>query len=91
MSVGGDIRDFPVQVGVFEVNEIADGLVLYQRAPERVHYLNRIASVVYELCTGENSVQQIAVLIGDAFGLPQPPLAEVRDCLATLRGEDVVR
>ncbi len=91
MSDQSDATDFPIQVGVSEVNEVADGLVLYQRTPERVHYLNRTASVVYELCTGENSVQQIAALVGDAFGLPQPPLSEVGDCVATLRGQGVVR
>jgi Coenzyme PQQ synthesis protein D (PqqD) len=86
---GGQLT--PLKVDVSEVNEIADGLVLYQAEIDRVHYLNRTASIVYELCTGENSVEQIAALIGEAFGLASVPLGEVAECLATLRAEGLVR
>jgi hypothetical protein len=74
-----------------EVNEAADGLVVYDPEQERVHHLNRSASLVFELCTGENSEDTIVELVGRAFGLDEPPAAEVRDCLASLTHEGLVR
>ena len=81
----------PVKLDVDEVNEIGDGLVLYQGPERRVHYFNRTASLVYELCTGEHSVEQIAEAIADSFGLAEAPRREVEACLETLRAQGVVR
>ena len=80
----------PKQAEELEVNEVADGLVIYQRRPERVHYLNRTASLVFELCTGEHSPEDIARLLGLAFALVEPPSDEVRTCLEQLRSLGVV-
>jgi hypothetical protein len=87
IQVGGSR---PAKVTGVEVSEIADGLVIYQDKPERVHYLNHTAALVYELCTGEHTESDITRLVGHAFGLDAPPAAEVRACLAQLRGEGVV-
>jgi hypothetical protein len=81
----------PTQADGLEITEVADGLVIYKREPEQVHYLNRTASVVFELCTGEHSLTQIAALLGEAFGLAEPPVAEVQACLEQLRSLGVVR
>lgn len=80
----------PKQAEELEVNEVADGLVIYQGRPERVHYLNRTASLVFELCTGEHSPEDIARLVGLAFDLAKPPADEVRTCLDQLRSLGVV-
>lgn len=80
----------PRQVEELEVNEVADGLVIYQRRPERVHYLNGTASLVFELCTGEHSPEEIARLVGLAFALVEPPSDEVQICLEQLRSLGVV-
>jgi hypothetical protein len=83
--------DKPVRVDGLEVNEVADGLVVYQDGPERVHYLNNTASLVFELCTGENSVARITELLRDTFGLDTSPEAEVTACVAQLRSQGVLR
>jgi hypothetical protein len=88
---GVALEDRPVKLAISEANEISDGLVLYQGDEERVHYLNRTASLVYELCTGENTVEDIARLIADAFALDRPPVQDVCACLVTLREQEVVR
>lgn len=80
----------PRQVEELEVNEVADGLVIYQRRPERVHYLNGTASLVFELCTGEHSPEEIARLVGLAFALVEPPSDEVQTCLEQLRSLGVI-
>lgn len=49
----------PVRVTGIEVNDVADGLVVFVAATEQVHYLNSAASIVYELCDGTRSVSAI--------------------------------
>jgi hypothetical protein len=79
------------QAGDLDVHEVEDGLVIYDLANDRVHYLNETASLVFALCTGEHSDARIVELIGLAWELPQPPDAEVRACLAQLRDEGLIR
>ena len=67
----------PVRADDLEAHEVDDGLVVYHRSSDRVHYLNPTASLVYELCTGEHTVEEISVLVGDAWSLPEPPRREV--------------
>lgn len=86
----GSADAFPQQAEGLDVSEVADGLVVYQADDERVHYLNTTAAVVFELCTGSNSVDDITRLLGDAFALDEPPTAEVRRCLDHLRSQGVV-
>ncbi len=80
----------PKQVPGLEVSEVADGLVVYQPDPDRVHYLNNTAAVVFELCTGENTHEQIAELLGRAFTLEHTPRQEVDTCLEYLSREGIV-
>jgi hypothetical protein len=80
----------PTRVEGLEAHEVDDGLVVYQQSTDRVHYLNAVASVVYELCTGEHTEAEIERLVGEAWGLPEPPTGEVRECLARFRAEGVV-
>ena len=56
-----------------EVNQVADGLVVYQAAPEQVHYLNNTSAVIFELCEGHRSIEEIAEQVQDVFSLPAPP------------------
>jgi hypothetical protein len=80
----------PTKVDGLEAHEVDDGLVVYQAATDRVHSLNTVASVVFELCTGEYTEAEIAELVGEAWSLPAPPKEEVGQCLAQLRSEGVI-
>jgi len=81
----------PARVEGLEAHDVEDGLVVYQAATARVHYLNPAASVVFELCTGERTEDEIAELVGEAWQLPAPPRADVHACLESLRSEGVLR
>ena len=81
----------PARCGGLEVSEVADGLVVYQAAPEQVHYLNNTSAVVFELCDGDHSLQEIADTVRDVFSLSEAPLEEVRACVDDLTGKGVVR
>jgi hypothetical protein len=74
-----------------EVNESGDGVVIFDAATDRVHHLNNTAALVLELCDGRRSAEQIAALVGAAFGLESPPLTETHQCLERLADEGLVR
>jgi hypothetical protein len=80
----------PTRVAGLESHEVEDGLVVYQIATDRVHYLNAVASVVFELCTGEHTVDEIEQLVGAAWGLDESPHEEVTACLEQFRSESLV-
>lgn len=82
--------DRPVRAPGLEVTELAEGLVVYQSAPERVHHLNATAAYVFELSTGERTVAEIAEEMRAAFGLSATPSDAVAACLGELREKGLV-
>ena len=46
--------------------------------------LNHNAVLILELCTGENSSQEIASLMQEAYSLPDPPCQMVEETVANL-------
>jgi len=79
------VSDFPQQVADLDISEVEDGLVVFEPTARRVHHLNVTLTLVFELCTGGNSVEQIESLVQAAFALPAPPTTEVSAALASLR------
>jgi hypothetical protein len=81
----------PRTIEGLEINEVADGYVVYDPARDRIHYLNHTAVVVLELCNGGVTAGELARLVQTAYDLPEPPVAEVGDCLDRLVEEGLVR
>ena len=81
----------PRRVDGIEVNEVADGYIVYQPAQDRVHYLNRTAVLVLEMCNGRLAAGQIPGLLKEAYDLAEAPTEEVATCLAKLIEEGLVR
>jgi hypothetical protein len=73
-----------------EVNEVADGYIVYQATRDRVHYLNHTAVLVLEMCNGRVSAAQIPGLLKQAYDLAEPPTEEVAVCLTKLLDEGLV-
>ena len=74
-----------------DVNEVEDGLVIYDGDRDRVHYLNPTAGVVFALCDGAHAESDLGSLVRDVFGdAEQPSDGEVAACLAQLRDEGLV-
>ena len=90
MSVGHAGTEHPRRAEAIEIDEAADGYVVYDRSLDRVHYLNHTAVLVLELCTGENDAAAIAAFIAAAYELGEPPIIEVDACLERLRREGLV-
>ena len=79
----------PCRTAGLEVVPVEGGYVVYDPGRDRVHFLNGTASVVLELCTGDNTLAQIADLLADVYG---GALTEdgVRDAVHRLREEGLV-
>ncbi len=82
--------DFPRRVGGLEMRETPDGLRVHDPGRDRFHLLNETAAVVFDLCTGVNSVAAIVEHVQAAYELEAPPTTEVEQCLAHLRAERLV-
>jgi hypothetical protein len=74
-----------------EIDEVDDGLIVYQESSERVHHLNPTASVVFQLCDGSRDAAAIADAVGVLFGLEDTPQEEVESCLSRFVREGLLR
>jgi hypothetical protein len=85
------MTDAPKLVDGLDVNEVKDGLVVYDPSRDRVHYLNATASVVFTLCDGAHDREAMGDVLAEAFGLDEAPLDEVDQALAQLLHEGLLR
>jgi hypothetical protein len=81
----------PMRTEGLEINVMHDGVVIYQRDHNKIHYLNHTAGLVLELCDGQHKAGELARLVGDAYGLAQPPHEDVAACLRDLMSKELVR
>lgn len=84
------MEPLPSRAEDVDLVEVGDGFVVYHPARERVHFFNHTAALVLELCDGTKDEAAIAELIQRCYELPEPPQAEVGQCLAQLREEGLV-
>lgn len=82
--------DRPVRRSELETNDVSDGCVVYDPVRDRVHYLNGTAAILFELCTGDISVEEMTVFLQRSFDLDAPPRDETREGLARLRDEGLI-
>jgi Coenzyme PQQ synthesis protein D (PqqD) len=81
----------PIRAPGLKVDERPDGLVVHQPAHQRVHHLNSTATLVFELCSGEATVNRIASAVQTGFDLETLPIAEVTQCVEQLVDQQIVR
>jgi hypothetical protein len=80
----------PKRVDGLEINELPDGYIIYQQDRDRVHYLNRTAVLVFEMCDGAVDADTIPDLLKRAYDLSEAPTAEVEQCLARFVDEGLI-
>jgi hypothetical protein len=81
----------PEPAGGLDVHEVEDGFVVFDASTDRVHYLNPTATVVFSLCDGTRTADEVAALVQSAWELDTPPVDDVVACIAQLRDEGVLR
>jgi hypothetical protein len=80
----------PKAIEGLEINAVSDGYVVHDSVRDRIHYLNPTSAVILELCTGAVPAKEIAALVQQAYELPEPPVADVAECLDALRREGLI-
>ena len=73
-----------------DVNDVTDGYVIYQIEADRVHYLNKTAAIVFELCDGARGADDIVARVGKMFEVEGTADAEIEACLQSLIKEGLV-
>lgn len=61
-----------------DVDEVSDGYVIYQTGSDRVHYLNKTAAIVFELCDGARGTDDIVSRVSWMFELGERRTAKSR-------------
>jgi hypothetical protein len=84
------MNEQPRRVDGIELEEVAGGFMVHQPSRECVHYLNHTAAIVLELCDGKLNRDEIARALQQLYDLPSAPVAEVEECLGTLRQHHLI-
>jgi Coenzyme PQQ synthesis protein D (PqqD) len=79
------------QADNLEVHEVPDGYVVYQSPQDRVHYLNKTAAIVFEMCDGRRGQDDVIARTAQAFDLDARAHDEIRSCLERLIKEGLVQ
>lgn len=90
MAAADAERRIPRRMDGLEVNEAEDGLVVYDPEHDMVHHLNESASLLFDLCDGTRDVEEIARVLGEAFGVDPPPHGAALEGLRDLAERDLV-
>jgi hypothetical protein len=73
-----------------DVNEVPDGYIIYQNSRDRVHYLNRTAAIVFELCDGARGKVDVLASVNEMFELKSTADGEIEACIRSLLNEELV-
>lgn len=73
----------PLRQPDYRLETIDDELLLFHPAETQVLYCNQSASVIWQLCDGQRTAQEIAALLSDAY--PESADEIARDVEVTLQ------
>ena len=65
--------------------DMGDGIILYNHDSNLVHHLNPSAAVLWQLCDGDASVEQLALEVAEEYGLDRATVErEIAELIAEL-------
>ena len=62
-----NLHDKPHQKSGYRLEELDGELLLYHPAQTTILYCNPSASVIWQLCDGERTIEEISILLAAAF------------------------
>lgn len=83
-------KEYARKIEGLEVQAIGNRVVVYEIVSDRIHYLNPTAALIFELCDGNRSTEDLARLVQEAYGLEEAPVDDVVKGLAKLRTSGIV-
>jgi hypothetical protein len=85
------MADVLVRADGLDVNEVPDGYIIYQSAADRVHYLNKTAAIVFELCDGGREADEIVDRLNHMFELERTGDGDIHACIQSLLKEGLIQ
>ena len=76
------LEDKPLKNDDCRMEELDDEILLYHPGNNKTLYINKSASIIWQLCTGEQTVADIISLIKDAYPAELDNIEQ--DVIATL-------
>ena len=76
------LEDKPLKNDNCRMEELDDEILLYHPGNSKTLYINKSASIIWQLCTGEQTVADIISLIKDAYPAELDSIEQ--DVIATL-------
>lgn len=65
--------------------DMGDGFILYNHDSSLVHHLNPSAAILWQLCDGSASVEQLSIEVAEEYDLDQPQVQrEIAELIAEL-------
>ena len=85
------LDDKPIRNESCHMEELDDEVLLYNPTNNKTLYINKSASVIWQLCSGELSVEAIITMIQEAYPSDDDGLRQdILDTLKTLAENDAV-
>lgn len=83
MNTTLSMQSRPRRAAEYQLQAVDEELLLFSPAQTQILYCNETASLIWELCDGQRAVQDIVVMLAEAF--PEAGAALEGDVLATLQ------
>jgi hypothetical protein len=82
----------PLRANQVAAKELGDEVVLYLTDGSAVHVLNRSAFLIWSLCDGQHTVQEMEQALKDRYAIPDQVnvAADVRACLTQLADKQLL-
>lgn len=86
-----DLNDKPVKNESCRMEELDDEVLLYNPENSKTLYINKSASIIWQLCNGQQTVEEIIGLIQEAYpGNDEQLHKDVLDTLSDLKENNAV-
>ena len=86
------IQRAPAQSAVFRFEELDDESLIFNTVTKRTVYLNPSATVIWKLCDGQRTIEEIAKLLKDAYPeASEDFLVDVESAVQALLSEGALR
>jgi hypothetical protein len=86
----GVLTENPKHIDGLDISPAEDGYIIYQPEQDRVTFLNPTAVLILELCNGNNSVEEIILLVKDFYQLEDAPDKVVQEAISKMKAEGLL-
>lgn len=81
----------PVRVEGIVLTEADEESILYDAKENKIHILNRVGAFIWNLCDGENSLEDISSAVTETFEVDEETAQkDIKEFIEELQGMDLL-